>query len=118
MSRVRYSLFKTLEVELMIANGTFIQNRINIGKSEETVEGVIKACTLHNAAHTISHLNAIKQAYVNGLETVLIIENNAVLTKSFLENWKAYADLAPLDWKILQWTTNPAVNTSKAYLKK
>ena len=73
--------------------------------------------TAKEVACTMSHLNAIRQAYLNGHESALIVEDDAVLTNRFFEHWKLYAELAPLDWEVLQWTTNnAAVNRKKSYL--
>jgi len=50
---------------------------------------------------------------------VLIIEDDAILTSEFLENWKVYAEEAPSDWQILQWTTsNEAVNKRELHRRK
>jgi GR25 family glycosyltransferase involved in LPS biosynthesis len=58
------------------------------------------------AACMLSHLTAILQAYNNGHDEVLIMEDDQVLTTEFLLNWRAYASLAPPDWAALQWTTS------------
>jgi hypothetical protein len=72
--------------------------------------------TFNEAACTLSHLKAIWQAYDAGHEMVLIIEDHVMLTSDFFENWKAYAELAPDDWQILQWTTgNVAINKRELY---
>ena len=106
----------------MLLNGTFTLSRVNeIFKSEKIEisgegEAIAQKYTLGDVACTLSHLKAIQQAYQDGLESILIVENNAVLSVDFLEKWKMYADLAPLDWNILQWTTNnPVVNKERAY---
>ena len=67
----------------------------------------------------MSHLKAILQAYNAGHDMVLIIEDDAILTSEFLENWKVYAEEAPSDWQILQWTTsNEAVNKRELHRRK
>ena len=111
---------ESFEVELMIANETLTLNGINgIVKSEmseRSAEEVIKKYSLDDVACTISHLKAIQQAYEDGLESALIVESDTVLKRDFFHKWKMYADKAPMDWKILQWTTsNPTVNAKKSY---
>jgi GR25 family glycosyltransferase involved in LPS biosynthesis len=71
--------------------------------------------TYGEAACTLSHLKAILQAYNNGHDTVLIMEDDQVLTTAFLLNWRTYASLAPPDWTALQWTTskNTLLNQGK-----
>jgi GR25 family glycosyltransferase involved in LPS biosynthesis len=54
----------------------------------------------------LSHLTAILHAHKDGHGTVLILEDDAILSSDFLRYWKAYADLAPDDWNVLQWVTN------------
>jgi GR25 family glycosyltransferase involved in LPS biosynthesis len=62
--------------------------------------------TYGEVACTLSHLKAILQAYNNGHDTVLIMEDDQVLTTEFLLDWRTYASLAPPDWTALQWTTS------------
>jgi hypothetical protein len=54
----------------------------------------------------MSHLKAIQQAYLAGHAQVLIVEDDALLSHGFRNQWKPYVDQAPLDWKILQFATN------------
>lgn len=62
--------------------------------------------TFHEVACTLSHLRAIKQAYDDGQEAAFIIEDDALISQDFIDNWESYADQAPSDWQILQWITN------------
>jgi GR25 family glycosyltransferase involved in LPS biosynthesis len=55
---------------------------------------------------TLSHLTTILQAYDEGQETILVLEDDIVLSKEFLLNWESYAKLAPSDWNALQWSTS------------
>ena len=76
-----------------------------------------KKYTANEVACTLSHLKAIRQAYLDGHESVLIVEDDAILTQNFIGSWREYANLAPVDWAILQWTTNNAVvNEKQSYL--
>ena len=61
---------------------------------------------LAEAACLLSHLEAVIHAYNEGQELVLILEDDAVLSKEFVSQWKAYANTAPADWKVLQWVTD------------
>lgn len=58
------------------------------------------------AACLLSHLRAILKAYEDGHEMVLILEDDALLSKDFLRQWKVYSDKAPFGWRILQFATN------------
>ena len=70
----------------------------------------------HKLAHTLSHLKAIQQTHDDRHESVLIVEDNAVMDSTFLQNWKAYSQITPVDWSVLQWTTiNIAVNEKESY---
>jgi len=64
------------------------------------------------AACLLSHLNAIKRAYEDGHDLVLFLEDDAVLSTTFLEHWRDYVnhEATPDGWKILQFATvNPHV---------
>lgn len=58
------------------------------------------------AGCTLSHLKAIKQAYDDGQDMAIIIEDDALLTNEFAQNWRQYAATAPSDWSILQLLTS------------
>jgi len=53
----------------------------------------------------LSHLNAIRKAYEAGHEFVLILEDDAVISKSFLDEWRYWVERAPSGWKVLQFAT-------------
>lgn len=53
----------------------------------------------------LSHLNAIRKAYEAGHEIVLIVEDDAVISKSFLDEWRYWIERAPNGWKVLQFAT-------------
>ena len=63
---------------------------------------------LHNvykypeAACLLSHLKTIKQAYEHGHEQVLVLEDDALITRTFKDQLQNYVEMAPLGWKILQ----------------
>ena len=113
----RVSAITSEDVVLMIANKTLALNGVDkLVEPNASYKWWDKKYTAEEVACTLSHLKAIRQAYFDGHESALIVEDDAVLTNSFLESWSAYADLAPVDWAILQWTTNnAAVNTKKSY---
>jgi GR25 family glycosyltransferase involved in LPS biosynthesis len=58
------------------------------------------------AACLLSHLQAILAAYQDGNDLVLILEDDAVISTTFVHEWKTYLQQAPSDWKILQFATN------------
>ncbi len=66
----------------------------------------INTFTFHEVACTLSHLRAIKQAYDDGQEMAIILEDDALISQDFVDNWESYADQAPSDWQILQWMTS------------
>eukprot|EP00581_Thalassiosira_minuscula_P007577 CAMPEP_0183703776 /NCGR_PEP_ID=MMETSP0737-20130205/1388_1 /TAXON_ID=385413 /ORGANISM="Thalassiosira miniscula, Strain CCMP1093" /LENGTH=636 /DNA_ID=CAMNT_0025930573 /DNA_START=1961 /DNA_END=3871 /DNA_ORIENTATION=+ len=57
-------------------------------------------------ARLLSHLNAIKTAYDAGHDLALILEDDAVLSKTFVMGWSFYVDRAPSGWKVLQFATD------------
>ncbi|KAL7437719.1 hypothetical protein ACHAXM_005805 [Skeletonema potamos] len=62
--------------------------------------------TYNEAACLLSHLKAIKQAYDDGRETALIVEDDALLSGVFCDEFDAYVAQAPVGWKVLQLATN------------
>ena len=58
------------------------------------------------AACTLSHLEAIKQAYDDGNEHALILEDDAQLSTDFFQNLSSFLKSAPPGWKVLQFSTN------------
>lgn len=101
----RVPAISTTEVELMLQNGTFILNGID-NLRYEIKRKHKKEYSYNEAACTLSHLKAIKQAYDEGRDIVIVIEDDVNITKEFMENWKQYIAQAPRDWKVLQMTTN------------
>jgi GR25 family glycosyltransferase involved in LPS biosynthesis len=63
--------------------------------------------TVEIACH-LSHLSAVLEAYEAGHEVVLITEDDVSISDDFLRNWKEYAELAPKNWRVLQWSTSNA----------
>ena len=114
----RVSAVSTAKVESMLENNVLHFNEgFTLTHSERRDNAKKEQYSFHEAACTLSHLKAIWQAYNAGHEVVLIIEDDAMLTSDFFENWKDSAEQAPDDWQILQWTTsNIAIN--KRYLHK
>ena len=108
----RVPAVSTAAVEIMLGNNVVRLNEgFTLTYSKRMKNNAAGQYTFNEAACTLSHLKAIKQAYNGGHDMVLIIEDDAMLTSDFFENWKAYAEQAPDDWQILQWTTsNMAVN--------
>eukprot|EP00957_Ditylum_brightwellii_P108802 8299633-Ditylum_brightwellii.AAC.1 len=56
----------------------------------------------------MSHLKAIKQAYDDGREVALIVEDDALLSSLFCDEFDDYVAQAPEGWKVLQFATNNA----------
>lgn len=78
--------------------------------------GNIGQYTFNEPACTHSHLKVIRQAYNDGHDMVIVVEDDAALTTELLENWRAFSNQAPKDWNILQWTTsNEAPNRRQLY---
>jgi len=106
----------TDDVRQMFLNGTLLANGVQDTVDLQTKSKGSSHRYYDEVARSISHLKAIQQAFSNGLVTALIVEEDAVLTRSFLENWKNYLQFAPVDWTVLQWTTNnPAVNKKESH---
>lgn len=119
----RVSAVSTSQVETMMENNELRFNAgITLAHSKRQLNSKNAPggkYTFNEAACTLSHLKAILQAYNAGHDMVLIIEDDAILTSEFLENWKAYAEEAPSDWQILQWTTNnEAANKRELHRRK
>jgi GR25 family glycosyltransferase involved in LPS biosynthesis len=53
----------------------------------------------------VSHLSMIRQAYEDGQELALFVEDDAVITEEFLKYHDDYIATAPPGWRLLQWTT-------------
>ena len=62
--------------------------------------------TYNEAACLLSHLKAIKQAYDDGREIALIVEDDALLSSIFCDEFDTYVAQAPEGWKVLQLATN------------
>lgn len=107
----RVSAFTNSDIKSMLKNRTFILNELHqLFHKEVDYEWWERKYSFEEAACTLSHLKAIMQAYDEGLEYSLIVEDDAILTIEFLEKWRSYAEAAPQDWMILQWTTsNPSI---------
>ena len=58
---------------------------------------------------TLSHLAAIQQAFDNGDDVALILEDDVIMTQKFVDIFTAYSKDAPDDWQILQLFTNNIV---------
>ena len=59
------------------------------------------------AACVLSHLQAIQQGFQDGHEMILVLEDDAVLSPMFVQQWKSYMEQhAPSHWTILQFATN------------
>jgi GR25 family glycosyltransferase involved in LPS biosynthesis len=73
-----------------------------------------KEYTELEAASLLSHLTAILQAFNNGDDFALILEDHVEISSAFLWNWEKYAKLAPSDWDVLQWATSNGAITNHA----
>eukprot|EP00984_Skeletonema_dohrnii_P005535 scaffold1955_cov106-Skeletonema_dohrnii-CCMP3373.AAC.3 len=62
--------------------------------------------TYNEAACLMSHLKAIKQAYDDGRDVALIVEDDALLSSLFCDEFDDYVAQAPDGWKVLQFATN------------
>ena len=106
--------FKQMEQqESLKQNGNIINTIHNETKliDRARTPADINTFTFHEVACTLSHLRAIKQAYDDGQEMAIILEDDALISQDFVDNWESYADQAPSDWQILQWmTSNTFVN--------
>ena len=58
------------------------------------------------AACLLSHLSAIKQAYDDGNEHALILEDDAHLSNDFFQHLPSLLKSAPPGWKVLQFSTS------------
>lgn len=70
-----------------------------------------------DVARLVSHIQAIQTAYQEGLEEVLIVENDVYLQQHFFRDQRRLASWAPRDWKVLQWTLDsyPSLKQTAAY---
>ena len=58
-------------------------------------------------AVTLSHIRAIRQAYKDGYQYALILEDDARITNTFLSEWRHFIQMAPVGWHMLNlYTTN------------
>ena len=106
----RVSAIDSKSAKVMFARGNI---KVNGNETESEKDKLFLRYNVSEVACTLSHLKAIVQAYKDGVKTALIVEDDAMLTTEFFENWQAYAALAPKDWAILQWSTNNAVVNRK-----
>ena len=101
------------DLELLLEEGRFIPNGIEIVPTdgeESWLKHQRKQYSTIEVACLLSHLYAVLQAYQDGHEVALVLEDDAVLKDEMFSNWQEYAKMAPSDWKILQWaTSNDAV---------
>ena len=58
------------------------------------------------AACTLSHLEAIKQAYDDEYEHALILEDDAQLSTEFFQSLPSFLQSAPPGWKVLQFSAS------------
>jgi hypothetical protein len=68
-----------------------------------------------HAARLLTHLEAIARAHQSEHNVVLFLEDGAILTQNFVDNWLDYANLAPRDWTVLQWATTNAATTHQSF---
>ena len=110
----RIPAFSGGDVKAMMTNRTFILNGTkSFLDSSSSHEWWNRQYSYQEVACTLSHLKAIRQAFYDGHNSTMIVEDDAILSPLFLESWKVYASFAPFDWKILQWTTNNAAINMK-----
>jgi hypothetical protein len=105
---------------LLDTNRLVFHKDVTLVDEQTTTNAIIERATgkkennpysYQDAACLVSHLTAILQAYTAGHETVLVVvEEDAVFQEDFVLHWQAYANRAPRDWTVLQWSTsNPAI---------
>jgi len=110
---VRISAKNMDDVQHLLEEGRFIPNGIDIvptDDEESWLKHQRKQYPTIEVAVLLSHLYTILQAYQDGQEIALVLEDDAVLKNDFFSHWKELTKMAPSDWKILQWaTSNDAV---------
>jgi GR25 family glycosyltransferase involved in LPS biosynthesis len=108
ISPIRVPAIDILQVKTLVEeNRIFIDGTLVDQDDEPTNQKHERGEFLyHEAACLISHLTTILQAYNDGHELILVLEDDVVLDKEFLLNWESCAALAPSDWNVLQWSTN------------
>jgi GR25 family glycosyltransferase involved in LPS biosynthesis len=111
---VRVVAHDVARLKLLVDEGRFrLENNITLLDSKP--KPPLKKHQLNHYRYTeaaclLSHLDAIRQAYLAGHEIALILEDDAHVTPTFFVLWKEYVSLAPDDWVCLQLgTNNPAV---------
>ncbi len=82
-----------------------LNNNITLKSREQKPKRPVEY-SYEEAAELLTHLTALSKAYQAGYEQVLIVQDSAILSQDFFDNWQAYASLAPKDWTVLQWATN------------
>lgn len=73
------------------------------------------AYSYEETARLLTHLEAIIKAHQSKHEMVLFLEEGAQLTQTYLNHWWDYAQLAPKDWTVLQWTTQNEATLEQSY---
>ena len=103
-NNTRISAANVKGVQAKLDDGTlFVAAKICQEKCELWTPGRI---TMKEVAVSLSHINAIKEAYERGDPMALILEDDVVIQDDFLDSWKEYLRTAPLNWNVLQMLTN------------
>ena len=108
LAKIKFVLvnpFTEQQIKQMIQESTFIGNGfkelVNVRSYDHLEE-----YSFTDAAYTLSHLQAIKQAHDDGHDMVMIVEDIENLRASFVEKWRGYADFAPEKWDMLNWMSH------------
>ncbi len=103
----------SVDVELaktLVGEGCFVPNDIDVVDTSDDERDWVKhgrrEYTLADIALLLSHLKAILHAYNAGHDTVLVLEDDAILHDEFFIFHNSYSKRAPPNWQVLQWSTN------------
>lgn len=112
-SRIRASTVEDVKAyrksgRLHLAETSVIQSKR--GKSYSWRRRELCEFTIKEVASSLSHFRALEAAYESGYKTVVVLEDDVMLSMNFIEDLKIAIEAAPSDWEILQLNTiNPNI---------